>query len=479
MPIPLLPRLKEDYTVREFDNAGIWERRDAVALVSISESLDVADTRLASAEVDSIPSMWARPLLFEMALYVDDTNHPMHKRILGEWRGLLTMLALKEWCGFPLTIEQININDMGNPSDDNDFLKALQRLIPKARDTLDGKTTWETLNIILFNDKPIGITSPTTLVCTSVNCFGRISGVPWFNEKSLEDPVHKLNSFEKEAVAGWLQKLYESTESLPNRNIKDNIRGLLYDFRDELEGTLAVTDFSNTGLGFTEDLFKSMNIPVAPRDLPSSVEVVPSPNKHPEKKLLVFDKKISEVWGVEPQNVIVWNCKTMATTQSLSGKPKLTLPQNVHLRSQKDFFTDQLFVINQERAFHEHSTLASKGSDGLNFNGISVTPILPISEEILTYFDVRDLSERITFEQHNDSIVVNFRLTLSGIDGNNKDFVISKEYPAADVTPITTAPVLAIWPNFKNPNWKAYYTYFTTADQDTFYVKPSLVVSPV
>ena len=99
MPIPLLPRLKEDYTVREFDNAGIWERRDSVALVSISESLDVADTRLASAEVDSIPSMWARPLLFEMALYMDDTNHPMHKRILGEWRGLLTMLALKEWCG--------------------------------------------------------------------------------------------------------------------------------------------------------------------------------------------------------------------------------------------------------------------------------------------------------------------------------------------------------------------------------------------
>ena len=55
-------------------------------------------------EIDSIPSMWARPLLFEMALYND--RHPVHTRILGEWRGLLAMLALKEWCDFPLTTEQ-------------------------------------------------------------------------------------------------------------------------------------------------------------------------------------------------------------------------------------------------------------------------------------------------------------------------------------------------------------------------------------
>ena len=480
MPIPLLPRLKEDYTVREFDNAGIWERRDSVALVSISESLDVADTRLASAEVDSIPSMWARPLLFEMALYMDDTNHPMHKRILGEWRGLLTMLALKEWCGFPLTIKQININDMGNPSDDNDFLKALQRLIPKARDTLDGKTTWETLNIILFNDKPIGITSPTTLVCTSVNCFGRISGVPWFNEKSLEDPVHKLNSFEQEAVAGWLQKLYESTESLPNRNIKDNLRGLLYDFIDELESALAVTDFSNTGLGFTQDLFKSMNNPIEePRDLPSSIELVPSSNKQPETKLLVFDQTIPKACGVEPQNVLIWKGKTLATTQSSSGASKLALPMHVHLRSQHDFFTDQLFVINQEKAFQEHNTLVSKGSANLNFNGIPVTPILPITKELLTYLDVSDLNGRLTFDQQNDSIVVSLCLTLSGINGQNLDFVISKEYNAANVTPISTGPVLAIWPNFRTPDWKTYYTYFTTADQVTFYAKPFLAAGEV
>ena len=478
MPIPLLPRLKEDYTVREFDNAGIWERRDSDELEKISKSLDVADTRLASAEVDSIPSMWARPLLFEMALYEDDTNHPIHKRILGEWRGLLAMLALKEWCDFDLTIEQININDTGNPPAANDFLKALEKLIPN--DALDGKTTWETLNIILFNEKPIGITSPTTLVCTSVNYSGRISGVPWFNGKFLDNPVLKLNSFEKDAVAGWLKHLYGNTMQIPDGNkLKASINGLLFAFMNELGDGTAVTKFSNTSLGFTQDLYKSMNNPVEPRELPSSVELIPSKNKQPKTKLLIPDQTIPKTWGVEPQNVFVWNGKTLATTQSFSGKPKLVLPQNIHLRSQKDFFTDKLFVINQEKAFHQHSTLVSKGSQGLNFNGILVTPILPIREELLTYLDVNDLNGRITFTQQNDSIAVSLRLTLSGINGQNLDFVISKEYSATDITAISTGPVLALWPNFRTPDWKAYYTYFTTADQDVFYAKPFLAESEI
>lgn len=210
MPNPLLPRLTETHKVTTFGNAGRWEERASVELERISEGLDVEDTK-ASAEVDSIPSMWARPLLFEMALY--DDRHPMHTRVLGEWRGLLAMLALKEWCDFPLTTEQLDLTDVKNPVDAEAFLEALHKLIPK--DTLDPTTTWKTLNIILFNDNPIGITSPTTLVCTAVNCSGRISSVPWFNDrdKYLGDPVRKLNNFETEAVAGWLKNLQGHTLS--------------------------------------------------------------------------------------------------------------------------------------------------------------------------------------------------------------------------------------------------------------------------
>ena len=470
MPNPLLPRLTVTNQVTAFGNAGRWEKRDSVELERISEGLDVTPPKVASAEVDSIPSMWARPLLFEMALY--DTRHPMHERVLGEWRGLLAMLALKEWCDFPLTTERIEITDTKNPPDAEEFLRALQKLLPK--DTLDATTTWDTLNLILFDDKPIGITSPTTLVCTSVSCFGRISGVPWLNKKFLDNPVSKLNSFEKEAVAGWLKHLYGYTQDLPDSKIKANLREHLHSFIEDLGKAPAVSSLSKTGLGLTQDLFKCMNNPVAPRDLPSSVELVPSSNKQPQTILLVPDQGIPEVWGVEPQNVFVWKSKTLATTQSFSGQSKLTLPTHVHLRSQKDFFTDKLFVINQEKAFQEHSTLVAEGSEDLNFNRIPVTPILPITEELLTYLDVRDLNKRITFDQQRNVISVSLRLPLSGINGQKRDFHIFKEYSAQNVVAFDYLPVLEIWPNFKTPDWKAYYTYFSKVSQNTFYATPFL-----
>ena len=470
MPNPLLPRLTGNNTVTTFSNAGRWEKRDSAELERISEGLDIVTPQLTSAEVDSIPSMWARPLLFEMALY--DTRHPMHKRVLGEWRGFLAMLALKEWSDFPLTAERLEITDPKNPPDAADFLRALQKLLPK--DTLDATTTWEILNIILFDDKPIGITSPTTLVCTAVNCFGRISGVPWFNEKFLDNPVPKMNSFEKEAVAGWLRHVYTYTLTLPSGKIKASINGLLNDFINDLVEVPTVPTFSIKSLDLTQDLFKCLNNPVEPGDLPSSVELVPSSNKKPETVLLVPDPTIPEVWEVEPQNVFVWKGKTLATTQSFSGKPKLAPPMGIHSRSQQDFFTEQLFVINQEKAFHEGSTFISNGSEGLTFSGVPVTPILPITEELLTYLDAKDLNERITFEQQGSRIVVSLRLPLSGINGQNLDFVISKEYGTEKVNLIATGPILAVWPNFRTPDWKAYYTYFTTAAQDTFYAKPFL-----
>ena len=473
MPNPLLPRLTANNQVTTFGHAGRWEKRESAELERISEGLDVADTKIASTEVDSIPSMWARPLLFEMALY--DTRHPMHRRILGEWRGMLALLALKEWSDFPLTTEPIQITDVANSSPDaKDFLQALQKLQPK--DTLDPETTWDTLNVLLFKNKPIGITSPTTLVCTAVNCLGRISGVPWFNEKFLEDPIGKLTPFETEAVAGWLKHLSGHMLELRTEKgkIKASLNGCLNDFIDNIGAAPASPDISTTSLGLTQNLFQGMNNPVAPRDLPASIELVPSENKTPKTKVLVFHQDIPKDWGVDPQHVHVWKGKTFATTQSFGEVPKLALPTDVHLQSQDDFFTDRLFVINQEDAFHGNSTLVSEGSGNLRFNGISVTPILPITEELLTYLDIGDLNARLTFDQQNNSIVVNLRLTLSGVNGQNLDFVISKEYDPTHVTQIATGPVLAIWPNFRTPDWKAYYTYFTTLGQDAFYAKPFL-----
>ena len=170
---------------------------------------------------------------------------------------------------------------------------------------------------------------------------------------------------------------------------------------------------------------------------------------------------------------VVWGTKTLATYKSFGGELPL-LPVDIRLREPKDLFTEKLFVIDQQDAFH--TTLSPEGSDQLNFQGGPVTPILPFTDELLAYLDVNDLNQRIAFEEKDTGIVVKLRLTLTGINEQNRDFVISQEYrfQNEEVFLIPDVPVLEIWPNFKRSDWGVYYTYFTTFGQNTFYAKPFL-----
>ena len=166
-----------------------------------------------------------------------------------------------------------------------------------------------------------------------------------------------------------------------------------------------------------------------------------------------------------------------------------------HPVAAEDYFTEKIFVIRQEEAFHKDGVLSPEGSDNLSLDGDSVTPILPIKKELLADPNVTDLDQRITFEQRATSIVVKLRLPVTGSDGQNGDFVIGKEYRfknqedvfenqedvdipttgPVEISDIPTVPVLEIWPNFKRSGWNVYYTYFTSAERDTFNAKPFLL----
>ena len=80
-----------------FESTGDWAIQTILPnLKLISQSLDVKESDITSSCMShadmstAFRDMWARPLLFEMALY-DPMNIPIHERILGEWRGLLAM----------------------------------------------------------------------------------------------------------------------------------------------------------------------------------------------------------------------------------------------------------------------------------------------------------------------------------------------------------------------------------------------------
>ena len=415
LTFPLLPPLKDDGAgLTILPKKGSWQEVSAVALKNIAENLNVTKVDAKYTDIDSIPSMWARPLLFQISLY--DTDHPMHDCIVGEWRGLLAMLALKERRNFPLTTKLITIP----PADDDntsEFLRALRKLMPKQ--TLDVNTTWDNLYLIMYDDKPIGITSPTTLVCTSIDYTEYISvlDVPWYNPPFIEDPISALNPAEKSAVAGWLDAFYKKyiipLPEFPESNTKGNLAAQVLNFTAALGGIpAALPALSNNSLNMAVGFFAGMNFPIAP----------------------------------------------------------------------KEYFTEKLFVINQQTAFIKENILSPKGSTNLKLNGDDVTPILPIRKEMLNEFSVNDLQKRISFITTPNGIKVDL---LYPSPGDGKNILISKEYVKQnddddmlfnnpEIIEIEHLPVLEVWPNFNTSDWKTYFTYFTKAGQNTFDAKPIL-----
>lgn len=411
MAFPLLPPLKkDDERLAVLPKTGTWEQVPPVALNNIADNLQVTKVDAKYIDIDSIPSMWARPLLFEIALY--DEDHPMHECIVDEWRGLLAMLALKELRKFRLETQLITIPD-GDGGKTPEFLEALRKLMPE-RTLDDAETTWEKLYLILFEGKPIGMTSPTTLVFTSIDYINYITvnDVPWYAPPFLCDPIPHLNDGEKTSVAGWLNDFHKNTITpLPDSPIKVNLAPRILDFIKDLGGAPdGPPKLANTPLGMDVGIFTGMNFPIAP----------------------------------------------------------------------KEYFTEKLFVIPRSDAFLKQNILLPTGSDTLKIGGDSVTPILPIAKELLNDFSVDQLSKRITFKTTPVGFEVDLKLPAPG---GGPDFAISRVYvnqkdgdasifDKHKIVEIPNLPVLEIWPNFRMPGWKVYYTYFNKAQQDTFYVEP-------
>ena len=412
MAFPLLPPLKKDGDgLAVLPATGTWVKVPDGALNNIAANLGVTKIDGKFIDIDSIPSMWARPLLFEIALY--DKDHPMHDCVVDEWRGFLAMLALKEQRKFPLETKLITIPG-GDDRNTPEFLQALHRLLPQ-RTLDDAGTMWDKLYLILFKENPIGITSPTTLVCTSIDYINYISvnDVPWYDPPFLCDPISHLDDGEKTSVAGWLNEFHRNTITpLPDSPIKVNLALRILDFINDLGGAPdEQPKLAATSLGMSVGIFTGMNFPIAP----------------------------------------------------------------------KEYFTEKLFVIPRSDAFHKQNVPLPAGGNTLkDVDGKSVTPILPIAKELLNDFSVDELSKRITFAAIPAGIEVSLRLPSP--DGG-PDFFVSRVYvnvkdgDAAifdkhEIVEIPNLPVLEIWPNFRTPSWKVYYTYFNGKGQNTFYAAP-------
>lgn len=498
---PMLPKLKSDSAVTP-DKTSVWENKEYDFLNELIKSIAVSGSIADINTIDSIPDVWARPLLFEMALFDKEGTEQQfvagfHERVVGEWRSIMTMLALNDVKHLNLHVKEVRLNQTNGSID-----RILSELKPQEKN-ISEDTNWDVLYILSYKDIPIAMTSPLTLVSAAADYTTSFNGTipkPWSNDgRYLVDPIPYLTQDERLALLAWLKKLDQ------------NLRAQVADkTRERFLATLAVidkfTEDVNRACGNTEGssaytprsgmlkmhagIFKFLDSAIkakAATAQDSAVRLLASNIRKPKEDVLLISPKMlsrfANEYNLSPTKVIVWPGLTandiseqdLRNGNNTIGNVKLN---NALFFSPDSFFTEHMAVIEPGDALK--GTIKIRGEELLAIKDLSA--ILPIRKELLEYFTPEDIKDRLTIDEDDNNYLIHFAFPLSGIDGNGHDFDFVKAYPKKDLIYLQTmVPVIEIWPNIRRANWHRYYLYYENSaaannkkelGKDFFYVLP-------
>jgi len=234
--------------------------QDLGVLQAYADQLIVQATDTRAAQLKSVPSPWARALLFDHALR--NPQHTSHKEIVDEWRGLLGCIALSEHLNLNLEVLPLTLDardaSAGGPTS---MEQALVQLAP------GGDAKWTKIGLIRIREQVIGGLSPRTIVFTGIRDID--CGVPFTRDGRLYDPLeHYFRRGDSVAfglitewvthVKGVLSDGHPLQGYLENHNA---ILQLFSDWSDDAEGMAAEPNAPRTDNGVT-DGFRSAGLDV-------------------------------------------------------------------------------------------------------------------------------------------------------------------------------------------------------------------------
>jgi hypothetical protein len=185
-------------------------------LETFARNLDISDAARTDL-LNSVPTPWARLLLFESALY--DPQHPAHPDVVDQWRGLLGLVALHDVLRLPFDASRrVNLRELrgGVPVRDA-FVQLRPRHVIDGHDEEEEK--WHYFNLISVGGVALGATSPRTLVFTGI-AHACPDSVPFITDEGrLSDPAKYYRKFGDETFLGllarWLDDLIQEAETSP------------------------------------------------------------------------------------------------------------------------------------------------------------------------------------------------------------------------------------------------------------------------
>lgn len=475
MTSPFLPPLSDEKLRIKSGEAGKWRPQEGIAYSEVADSLARPSVGTDIKSISSIPDMWARPLFVDMVLR--DQDHPLHDFIKAQWKGMLAVIALAEVKRLKLQAQLLDLEDLKSDT----FIQALRELIPSSDKTVyqlterikgANRNPWEKIYVFVLNGQPVGMTSPATLVCPSEQ--GKWEGVTWWIDGQLHSPLDSskyLTDDDKIQLWLWLDNLRQQLNRETGNSTR--LKEILGEYQSELKRELKVDPNSQSlrlsrnqqyfGVSLTLGNLDTLNVPIQARRQESSVKLLSLGKVKTETEEVLFipnmellfdqwkTKEAKDIWVYDTSSAAIFDLAEFK--KQYKGKVKFL--------TEDDIFAENFYYL--EGKGNLPGALLPNDVDEITYTvneqERSLTPLLPLKSEILGFFSPDELIKRLEFSPttigNKSGVTVTLKLPLSG-----GDFTIRRNYSIELTNVIAAIPVLEIWPNFKAPNWKAYYAFY-------------------
>jgi len=452
-----------------------WFNNEKKIILGISDGI-IIDEAAKIRGVSSIPDIWARPLLFQSAIK-SGSKHPLRKRCIQEWRGLLSLIAMHKIKSDLANLEIIPIS-----LDTETLSTALRNLSPNSVQ-LEKEISykWTDILMIRFEGIPLGAFSPTTLVYTGADYHSKLKKLPFpFKDENgyLVPPKTKEDGIEY--MGEWLYNLQKKLNSLfysdqnnPDHLIVGNINELINDWLKEIRIITGHTEDAEIDVKkyrVAEDaidiegistFLKDYNIydrllhPLVkdgsiPEHEVSDILLKSTRNK--SKKVVVITEKIIS----DPINI--WD---ELRPKSLGENPSIIIDtffnssygdkinnvsigerNGMWIRPELYFLSDKLLKASGS------NDILQKNEEELN---IGTKYILPFTKRILDFFSPGDIKEKLRPDFKEDNGVVKFLFYLPVGEGEikvEKTFKSKSTQGEGEIEEISS-PVIEIFPTIR------------------------------
>ena len=493
-----LPELFADANVPEPPHAAHWSASERRLVGSVADGIAV-DEQATIRGVSSVPDVWARPLLFQSALK-PKSNHPLRSQMVREWRGLLSLLALRKVHNFPVEIVPV-------PFDEGVFARALQTLSPApVQLEPDRRYAWTDVLMIRYDGIPVGAFSPATLVYTATGYQERLKE----RQVSLRDARGYLqpptDRDDLAAVAEWvyvqmqrLDELLDTREENPDDVVVLGLRELFDEWladlrlqlglgeRDEMDaGEVKVADdhhdYAPPGWSPMERyrVYQTLLRPLVHDEggerggdvwSKSSLFLGITRNRSEHAGLVVIHERLltqeAKVWGFKRLSSLGGDAASALRNfddahgygEVIAGE-RLRPYNVVWIRPERFFLTDTLLRAKDRRFALAEKERATNGGGRY---------VLPFRARLFDYFGPEDVVEKLRpefTELEGGNVRFSFYLPLRDEGEVKVDKTYRTKNPGAGEGSIREEPlpVLDLFPDYL-PGWRRYYLFHSDAER--------------